>query len=129
MASAANVSLIPRQTAVQTTDATVTVLDTIPMGVLTAPINVIESVVTGARTGGSSGTAGDSAGYKIIATYKNVAGTVTLVGSIVVVMSSEDQAAWNCTFAVNGQNIELRVTGAANNNVTWTAFTDVTRGI
>lgn len=129
MPAASAVSLIPRQTSVNTTDATVTVLDTIPMGVLTAPVNTIEVYVTAARTGGASGTAGDSAGYIKTGVFKNVAGTVTLVGSVVNVMTSEDQAAWDVTLTVNGQNIEVRVTGASGNNITWTAYTNVIRGV
>lgn len=126
---AANYSLIPRESSVNTTDATVTVLDSIPMGALTAPINVIKCLVTGRRTGGASGSDGDSAGYEISATFKRVGSTVSLVGSVVTTMASEDQVGWNCTLAANGQNVEVRVTGASGNNVTWTSFASVTRGI
>lgn len=75
------------------------------------------------------GTAGDSAGYIKTGVFKNVAGTVTLVGSVVNVMTSEDQAAWDVTLTVNGQNVEVRVTGASGNNITWTAYTNVIRGV
>ncbi len=76
--------------------------------------------MTARRTGGSSGTAEDGAGYKIQGTYKKVSGTTaTLIGAVNAAYTAESQSAWDATFTVSSGNVLLRVTGAANNNVTW----------
>lgn len=101
-----------------TIDATVASLWTYQIPAATTVM--IEAKVYARRTGGVSGTAHDSAGYIIRGTFKNVGGTTaTIVGAINADYTAEDQAAWNATLDVNGQNIRLRVTGAAGNNVTW----------
>lgn len=105
------------QNRVATTDATVTTLHTFTVPSTTT--YVIESTVVARRTGGSSGTAEDGAGYRIIATYKNVSGTATLIGSVTTLYSAESQAGWDCTYSLSGATVLLRVTGAASNNVTW----------
>lgn len=112
---------------VLTTDATVTTLKTIPIKVGSVVRIWVEG--TGLRTGGASGTAGDSAGYVLTGTYKNSSGTAIIVGAITVVSSSEDQAAWNMTLSVSGGNVLLTVTGASGNNVTWNAEIRVTENI
>jgi hypothetical protein len=93
-----------------TTTATPTTVNTSVM---------IEMFTYALRTGGSAGAAADSAGYIRRAVYKNVAGTVSLVGAIQDGYTAEDQAAWDATFAISGTNIQAQFTGAANNNVTW----------
>lgn len=103
---------------VKTTDATVTTIKTIPIKLVS--VCTIKAFITGQRTGGSSGTAGDAAGYEIFAVVKNVAGTAALVGSVTVV-AKEDQAAWDATVSVTGGTAIVTVAGAANNNVTWNA--------
>jgi hypothetical protein len=103
---------------VNTTDATVTAVAT-----LAVPANttlVIEALIAARRTGGAAGTTGDAAGYVAYCAAKNIAGTVTIVGQALD-FTAEDQAGWTAAFAVATTNIELRVTGAANNNITWTA--------
>jgi len=79
----------------------------------------IHAEVVARRTGGSAGTAEDGAGYEIIATVKNVAGTATLIGAVLVDYSGEDQAGWDATIDVTAATARIRVTGATNNNVTW----------
>ena len=37
----------------------------------------------------------------------------------------EDQTGWNGTLDVSGTSARMRVTGAANNNVTWTVTYEV----
>lgn len=109
--------------AVSTTDATVTSLF-----VLTVPSAVsvtIKAKVTARRTGGSSGSAGDSAGYERIATVADISGTATLVGSVSTPHTAESQAGWDCTIDVTGATARVRITGAANNNVNWSAKIEV----
>lgn len=112
---------------VTTTDATVTTIKTIPVRIGSVVRLWIEACAV--RTGGSSGTSGDSAGYILTATVKNVSGTAALVGSVTVVSASEDQVAWDCTVSVTSGTAIVTVAGAANNNVSWSAMVDVINNI
>ncbi len=110
-------SEIVYQNRVATTDATVTTLHTFTVPASTT--YTIEAHVEARRTGGSAGTAEDGAGYGIVATFKNVAGTATQIGATTALYTHEDQAAWDCVFDVTGATARVRVTGATNNNVAW----------
>lgn len=105
---------------VKTTDATVTTAAT-----LNIPDNCIifvETYVTAQRTGGAAGTAGDGAGYIRRALYKTTGGGVpTLIGAVQDGYTAESQAGFDCTLDVSGQTVRVRVTGAVNNDVTWSA--------
>lgn len=105
------------QTRVATTDATVTTLQTIPISA--SNTYMVEARVVARRTGGSAGTADDGAAYVVRGTYKTASGTVTLIGSLSAMYTAEDQAGWDATLTISGSNVLVRVTGAANNNVTW----------
>jgi hypothetical protein len=111
------------QNRVATTDATVTTLQTI--AITASNTYQIEARVQARRTGGTSGTAEDGASYVVRGTYKTVAGTVTLIGAVTADYTAEDQAAWDATLTISGTNVLVRVTGAANNNVTWHSTTIV----
>lgn len=100
-----------------TTGNTQTTINTITIPASTTVM--LEAFVRARRTGGSAGTAEDAAGYVIRGTYKNVAGTATLVGAVDANYTAEDQAAWDATFTVTGATALLRVTGETNNNITW----------
>lgn len=104
------------QNRVTTTDATVTVLHTFTIPVTTSFL--IDAKVVARRTGGGAGTAEDGAGYSIFGLFKNVAGTATAIGTADVV-AKESQAAWDIGFNATAGTVQLRVTGAAANNVTW----------
>lgn len=80
---------------------------------------LIEARVLARRTGGTAGTAGDSAFYVLRCYAKCAAGVATIVGGPTVVDSYEDQAGWAATFDTTGASVRLRVTGAIDNNVTW----------
>lgn len=101
---------------VNTTDATVTTLATI--ATVTDTVMLLEAKVTGRRTGGTAGTAGDSATYIRTARIKNIGGTVT-ISNLQSDYTSEDQAGFNATIVVSGTNALVQVTGTANNNMTW----------
>jgi hypothetical protein len=115
---------ITYQNRVETTNNTVTTLHNMT---LTASTTYrIEAHVTARRTAGAAGAAEDSAGYIIIATYKSVGGTATLVGAVSALYTAEDQAGWNATLAAAvaggcsaNTDICVRVTGATNNTITW----------
>ncbi len=78
----------------------------------------IAAIVVGRRTGGTAGTAEDGAMYQILAGYKNVAGTATLIGSSITVVG-ESQAAWNATLTTSSGNVLIQVTGETDNNISW----------
>jgi len=104
---------------VNTTDATVTTIATIATA--TDTVTLIEVKITGRRTGGTAGTAGDSATYIRTARVKNVGGTVSIV-NLQSDYTSEDQLGFNGTISISGTNILAQVQGAANNNMQWKAL-------
>lgn len=105
------------QNRVATTDATVTNIHTFAIPASTT--YAIELTIIARRTGGASGTAEDGASYKVYGTYKNVAGTATIIGTLTKSPVNEDQAAWDVTLTPSTSNVIAQVTGAAANNVTW----------
>lgn len=106
------------KTRVKTTDATPTTLFTYTMD--TGKSVNFEAQIVARRTGGTAGTAEDSAGYDIRATVKNVAGTATMVtGSPTALVTHEDQAGWDAQIIVTGGDIEVEVTGAVDNDIAW----------
>lgn len=108
------------QATVNTTNATITTLQTI--AIPTTTTLGIEALIVARRTGGGAGTAEDGARYKLSAVYKNVAGTATIIG-VITTLADEDQPAWDATFTISSGNILVQVTGAASNNVTWAVTT------
>jgi len=119
-ASNANWEMFQAQTT--TTDATATTLQSVT--VATDSVMLIRARVVGRRTGGSAGANGDSATYERTARFKNVGGTVT-IHNLQTDFTSEDQLLWNCTLDVSGTSARIRVTGAANNSITWTVTYEV----
>lgn len=106
------------QNKVLTTDATATTIHTIPIPASTTV--GWSGTVVARRTGGVAGTAEDGAYYEISGVYKNVAGTATAVGvGALITLIGEDQILWNVTYNVSTSNVQIQVTGAASNNVSW----------
>lgn len=101
---------------VKTTDASTTSMVRIPVKLGTTVM--IDAKIVGRRTGGSSGSDGDSAFYKLTGAYKNIGGTLTGVGTPALV-GGEDQAGWNVGFTTSSDFAVVTVIGATNNNVTW----------
>ena len=110
------------QAQVLTTDATTTTLQSVT--VPTDSVMYLTAKIVGRRTGGSGGAAGDSVVYERTARFKNIGGTVTM-NQLQSDYTSEDQLLWNGTFDVSGTSARMRVTGAANNNITWTVTYEV----
>ena len=117
-ATATNANYEISQAQVLTTDGSATTMATI--ATTTDTVMLLEVMVEGRRTGGTAGTAGDSACYSRTARIKNVGGTVT-IQTLQTNYTSEDQPAWNATIDVNSTNARIRVTGAINNNISWSA--------
>jgi hypothetical protein len=103
--------------AVNTANATPTAL--LSVATTSNSAVVLDSLVLGRRTGGSAGSSGDCAAYILRALAKNVAGTLTIVAQSTTVIG-ESQAAWDVAAAVSTTTLQVKVTGAANNNVSWT---------
>lgn len=106
------------QATVNTTDATLTTLASVAIPADSSVL--LEVRVVGRRTGGAAGSAGDACCYVRTARFKNVTGTVTL-HTLQSDYTSEDQAGWGVALTSSGTNALVRVTGAANNNITWEA--------
>lgn len=105
---------------ISTTDATPTSAhQAISPALSSGQSMIIETKVVARRTGGSSGTSGDSASYIRRACYKNTGAGPTIVGAIQDSFTVEDQAGWDCSFTVSGNDVLVQVTGATNNNVRW----------
>lgn len=101
---------------VLTTDATVTAA--IRVQVDSGKTVMIVANIVARRTGGTSGTNGDSAWYTLSGAYKNIGGALTGIGSPDLI-GGEDQAGWNVGFSTSGGYAVVTVLGAAGNNVTW----------
>lgn len=101
---------------VQTTDATVSNI----LSVATASSNnyTIRAFVTAIQTAGS-GTVGHGAGYEVVATFRNIAGALTQIGTTTTLYTHEDNAGWNCGIVVSGTNIIVQVTGEASKTIRW----------
>ena len=83
---------------IKTTDATLT-------AVLRVPVNdgrtaMIDACIVARQTGGSAGSNGDSAWYKLSGAYKNIGGVLTGIG-YPSLLGGEDQAAWNVGFQLS----------------------------
>lgn len=102
-----------------TTDATVTTLQTI--STTSGSTNGLEVRVVARRTGGTAGSSGDAAFYVLKAMAKNISGTVTL--STVEAVEFEDRASWDADLVASGTNVLVRITGAVNNNISWSSTT------
>lgn len=98
---------------VQTTDATVTTLDSFTLSNNSAV--TVSWMVTGIKSDYSQ-----AASYCIAACFRNNAGTVTQVGTTQV-QALESDATWAATADNSGTTIRLRVTGVAATTIQWTA--------
>lgn len=110
------------QSQTQTTDATVTTLATIPT--VSNSTMIVRATVAARRTGGSAGAANDASFYIRTVRVKNTAGTVSIL-TLQTDYTSEDQKAWDASYAVSSTNVLLQVQGALNNNVDWTTTYEV----
>lgn len=102
---------------VNTTDATATLIETLTIPPSTSVLCV--GYVVARRTGGAAGTAEDGAGYKLEFVAKNDAGTASLIAAATLTVIGESQAAWTVTATASGGTVLVKVTGAANNSISW----------
>lgn len=86
---------------------------------------ILESKILAMETDGSNGNA-----YKVRGLFKRKsAGSATQQGTTVVVWTEEEDAAWSVEYDTDGNNVRLRVTGAAATNITWITETELTHVI
>lgn len=98
---------------VQTTDATVTVLDTLTL--LDENTYHVEVLVVGVKSDGT-----DRASYHLAATvYRTGAGSATLQGGVTSLHTQESNASWDANFTVSGNDVRVSVTGVAATTVEW----------
>lgn len=98
---------------VQTTDATVAVLDTLTL--LDENTYQIEALVVGVQSDGAN-----RASYHLAATvYRTGAGAATLQGSVTSMHTQESNASWDATFTVSVNDIRVSVTGVAATIIEW----------
>ena len=75
----------------------------------------VEVVVSAIRQGGAA-----RASYHLIGTfYRDGGGGATLQGAVTSVHAVESVAGWDCELIVSNNDIQVRVTGDAANNVSW----------
>lgn len=60
-----------------------------------------------------------AAAYERVACARNVAGTLSLVGSVATPVTIEDTAGMDFTIEVSGTTIVVSVTGVAATDITW----------
>jgi len=104
---------------VQTTNATVTTIITVPIPT-SSTVNIMSNV-TGLRSDNVIG-----AGYIRIGTYRNNAGTVSIIGGITATHTAENNASWNCTYVISGTNVLVSVIGMAATTINWAATSYIT---
>jgi hypothetical protein len=100
---------------VQTTDATVTTLDSFTLASNTTV--VVSWLVVATRS-----TMATAAAYSVQACFRNNAGTVAQVGTTTTTVIGEDVAGWDATADNSTTTIRLRVTGAASTTIQWSAI-------
>jgi hypothetical protein len=114
---AAQYSAACRQTFVETADGTATTL-----AVYTpreSAVCRITANVTALKV-----ETGDALSREVCATWKRVGGAPTQVGSTTVVSSHADAGAgaWTVAFDSSGNDVRIRVTGAASSTIRWSAI-------
>lgn len=123
-AGASQTNIIPSISAI-TTDATTTTLLIDQTAQLSLPSDTTWQImirVTARQTGGSAGTVGDCATFRIDGAVNNIGGTASLVGTPDTGSYSVAAAAtWTVALAVSGSNLQIRVTGEANKTIRWNA--------
>lgn len=103
-----------------TTDATQTTIATI--ATTSSNSYLVEARVVAHCTGGSSCSVFQpSAGYVLIGSWVNASGTAVQNGSTLQDFVGEQTSTWDATLAASSGDVLLKVTGAANYNITWHA--------
>lgn len=108
----------------QTTNAT-------PGNLLTIAIPTGGVVVLDGYVVSRIGTITSGAGYTFQATYKNNAGTVTLIGAALTPLVAEDAglAAASIALVISGTNVLVQVTGIAATTIEWASWVIIVKNV
>jgi hypothetical protein len=79
---------------------------------------LVVGTIIARRTGGTAGSAGDSAFFKVEGYFKNIGGTLYSLGGTTPI-AVVDQVGWDVTFDTAGTDIIMNVTGAVDNIIKW----------
>lgn len=74
-------------------------------------------------------TADETAHYKQVATFKIVAGVVSLIGTVTALHTQEEDAAWDATLSTDGISINVTLTGDVTNSVDWRIKVDESQSL
>lgn len=97
---------------VQTTTGTIT--DLFTWTIANNATTIIDVVITAIKSDLTQG-----ASYKRTMTFRNNAGTVAAIGTVVDGGTYEDNSAWDCTIDFSGTTGRVRVTGATSTTIQW----------
>ena len=112
------------QRTVQTTNATPTTIITYSgLSVNDVAVQVFVKI-TGLKNNFT-----EAAGYYLTGTFRRTGGTITQVGSTLMISQNEDTASWDATLAVSGTDILVQVTGVAATTINWQASIEVAKNI
>jgi hypothetical protein len=113
-----NPNFIATQRDCTTVDATTTTLHSITL--TDANVYLIEARVVARCTGGAGGNVGNGVSYILKQAFKRSGGGAVAIG-VLTSESWEDAAiaAWSAVLDVNGNDVRVRVTGAATDDATW----------
>ncbi|HZM26946.1 MAG TPA: hypothetical protein VFB89_06295, partial [Gemmatimonadales bacterium] len=100
---------------VQTTDATVTTLDSFTIASNSAV--VVSWLVTAIKSDSSQ-----AAAYSVTACFRNAAGTAAQVGTSTTTIIGESDSVWDATIDNSTTTIRLRITGKAATTIQWTSI-------
>jgi hypothetical protein len=78
----------------------------------------LEVEVVGRCTGGAGGNSGKMGAYKLMTGVVRSSGAVSLVGSLSKT-AFEDVAGWDVTLGVITDQVQIKVTGGATDNISW----------
>jgi hypothetical protein len=121
MGAGQEISLKTYQSAIRTTSAVEHVLLAVPIP--TGTTATVEATVTAVKSDNAH-----AAGYKFVATFRNVAGTLYLVGSLSTPYLERTDANWLATLSASSQGeAQIKITGVAITIINW--FVTATRHI
>lgn len=109
---------------VQTTNATPTTI--ITYSGLSANDTAVQIVIT---VTGLKNNFTEAAGYFLSGTFRRTGGTITQVGSTLMISQNEDTASWDATLSVSGTDILVQVTGVAATTINWRAVLEIVKNV
>lgn len=107
-----------RRAAVQTTNETETTLDSFTLA--EGKVYLIEASVAAKQ-----GDTNRAIYVRRACVYRPSGGSATLQGAVQDSLTVESNSAWDCTINVSGNDVRVRVTGAASTNINWVCFAKI----